>query len=489
MDSVKPTHGFVNRFRELAALERTYANAARTGQLTLVSGRRRLGKTFLLQRFVAGHDARPAKPHAYHLADQSNAAVQRATIASEILATFPDPGTSISDIAVSWNSLLRHVARLNSPDNAPIVWILDEFPYLVEQTPELPSILQSWWDREGVHSRLMVVLCGSKLSAMRALGTATAPLYGRFSGGMLEIQPFDYRDTSEFTRGFPHYDAPKKVALYGILGGTPRYHALVDPRRDPETVVCDLILRHGAPLQNEIEFLLGSEQIRNPAPFHAILSAVARGETQFAKIQNAACDGKPGAAHALATLVDLGWIRRETPFEETSQRRALYTVADPFVRFWYSRIHPHASSLAFRDVDDVYHQRIAPGLDDYLGRNVFETVCHQWLRRDAEKKLGLRIEDAGRWWSRDGQLEFDIVGRTDTGRTLFGECKWSVAKPVGIDAWAKLIAKVERHPDPRWKHEPHFILFAMGGFTDELATAAAKPDNRLHLVGPELLLP
>src|SRR5208337_4292603 len=111
---------------------------------------------------------------------------------------------------------------------------LDEFPYLIAQTPELPSILQAWWDREGVHAPLMVVLCGSQLSAMAALGQESAPLFGRFNAGIFCLEPLPYHDVAAFYADRPLYGTTETLLMYGVLGGTPRYHALVDTTQPPD---------------------------------------------------------------------------------------------------------------------------------------------------------------------------------------------------------------------------------------------------------------
>ena len=121
--------------------------------MLLLYGRRRLGKTFLLQRyFTAGVDGdRHEKPHCYFLAEQSTAASQRLTLARQLIAALPSEGVSAEDIAVSWNALLRYASQQSvgrKKGTGRFALILDEFPYLVAQTPELPSILQAWWDRE-----------------------------------------------------------------------------------------------------------------------------------------------------------------------------------------------------------------------------------------------------------------------------------------------------------------------------------------------------
>ena len=146
--TIKPDP-FYNRTLELTALDRAWKRHLTGGQMLLLYGRRRLGKTFLLQRFftagLSGNEEE--KPHCYFLAEQSTSATQRLTLAHQLLTALPSDGVAAEELAVSWNALLRYasqqtLARKNTAGRFAL--ILDEFPYLVAQTPELPSILQTW---------------------------------------------------------------------------------------------------------------------------------------------------------------------------------------------------------------------------------------------------------------------------------------------------------------------------------------------------------
>jgi hypothetical protein len=208
--------------------------------------RRRLGKTFLLQRyFTAGVDGdEREKPNCYFLAEQSTATTQRLTLARQLIAALPSEAISAEDIAVSWNALLRYAsqqAKGRKKAAGRFALILDEFPYLVAQTPELPSILQAWWDREAVHSPLFVVLCGSQLSAMAALGQESAPLFRRFNAGIFHLDPLHYEDVVAFYADSPDYGIVEKLLMYGVCGGTPRYHALVDTSHPPAEEIVTLL--------------------------------------------------------------------------------------------------------------------------------------------------------------------------------------------------------------------------------------------------------
>jgi len=308
--TIKPDP-FYDRTVELAALDRAWKRHGNGGQMLLLYGRRRLGKTFLLQRYftVGATGNEPAKPHCYYLAEQSTAAAQQLTLARQLIAALPTEGVTAEEIAVSWNALLRYASQqvqARKKGAGRFALILDEFPYLIAQTPELPSILQAWWDREGVHSSLFVVLCGSQLSAMAALGEESAPLFGRFNAGIFHLDPLQYEDVACFYANSPHYGVVEKLLMYGVFGGTPRYHALVDPSRPPAEEIVTLLMQPRAILENEVRFLLGSEQIRDPAPYNAILAAIAGGETKFNGIQQLIGVERGALSKPLRSLLETG---------------------------------------------------------------------------------------------------------------------------------------------------------------------------------------
>lgn len=124
-----------------------------------------------------------------------------------------------------------------------------------------------------------------------------------------------------------------------------------------------------------------------------------------------------------------------------------------------------------------------------MGSNVFEDICAQWLRRYAGERLGLTLESLGRYWSRDGSTEIDIIGEVNSGTFLFGECKWRESSTMRLSDYIRLRAKVANLPNAHWKQEPTYVLFALGGFGSELEKLAADTSERLYLVSGSDLLP
>ena len=165
-------------------------------------------------------------------------------------------------------------------------------------------------------------------------------------------------------------------------------------------------------------------------------------------------------------------------FGESSERRALYRVADPFLTFWYRFVAPLASALQFSDPTTVYAAQVAPRLPEYMGWSVFEEICGQWLQRNAQQRLGLNVRQMARYWSRDGRTEIDLMAELDDGTFLFGECKWRTESVTRLNDLSVLQAKVASLPEARWRNKLRYILFALGGFFSRTSTTCHPPSRK-----------
>ena len=331
---------FYNRTAELAALDRAWKRAhterADDVACTAGGGSGRHIITAPLLSPAASAATRAAAPLLLPGRADHGGDAAKVRLARQLLAAFPTERTTEEEIAVSWNALLRYVSQqagARAKSAGRLALILDEFPYLVEQTPELPSILQGVVDQEGVHVPLFVILCGSQLSVMAALGNESAPLFGRFNAGIARLEPLPYYDVAEFW-GELIYGVAETLLMYGVLGGTPRYHALADTTR---------------PAAEEIVTLL-MEPRRHPRK-RGSLPARQRTDPRSRTLQRRTggyCERRDairrhpepywrGARHLqfyLRTLQELGWIWRELPFGETSERRAALYQSP--IRSWRS---------------------------------------------------------------------------------------------------------------------------------------------------------
>ena len=152
------------------------------------------------------------------------------------------------------------------------------------------------------------------------------------------------------------------------------------------------------------------------------------------------------------------------------------------IRIWYRFVAPLASALQFSDPASVFAAQVAPRLSEYMGWSVFEEICGQWLQRNAQQRLSLNVRQMARYWSRDGRTEIDLMAECDDGTFLFGECKWRAETVTRLNDLSVLQAKVASLPEARWRNNPRYILFALGGFSRELVQLASDPAERLYLV-------
>ena len=226
--------------------------------------------------------------------------------------------------------------------------------------------------------------------------------------------------------------------------------------------------------------------MRDPAPYNAILAAIASGRTRHSDIQSATGLAATAITHPLNTLMDLEWIRKERSFGEATDRRSIYRLADPFLQFWYRFGVPLASAFRFEDPIAVFRRDVEPRLDDYMGWSIFEDVCTQWLQRRGRAELGVHVREVARYWSRDGNNEIDQVAALADGTYLYGECKWSAQSVVGIGVYSRLKSKVDRLPISTWKQNARYVLYSVGGFTDELRSLAESEGN-IYLVDGDRL--
>lgn len=464
---------FHNRVPELSALSERWESP--DAQLLLLYGRRRVGKTYLLQHFL-GED----KPPCYFLAAQTSLSENMSELSKALIAS-----TSTSDLTPAdlptFSSILRFTGQVAGERRFALV--LDEFQYLLDLDSSIPSQIRAWWDTAGIRSNAFLVLCGSQLGGMEGLGGGQAPLFGRFTLRH-KLLPMNYRDIARFYADSA-YSVRDTLAAYGILGGTPRYHALFDPAKRLGHNICSHVLSPLGLLHNEPEVLMSSSRIRHAFPYNTTLRAIADGCTRPSAISQQVGASSAQMSFYLRNLMDLEWVSREYPFGETSDRRAIYKIADPFIRFWYRFVAGLRSELEFQATESVYASRVEPHLNDYMGLHAFEDICHQYLRQRGPHMLGQPIRRAGRYWTRDGQLELDMVAELDDGHYLLGECKWS-SSPVGLGVYHGLRDKVSRLREAEYLDRPTYAIFSLAGFRDDLKQAAAR-EGVLLISGGDLL--
>ncbi len=453
----------VDREAEWDLLEARFASPR--PELLLVLGRRRVGKTFLLAPFARSVGG------LYYQATRRTEAEQLQGLARLLGEHFEDPALLGGAALPDWRELLRYL--LARAGDAPFFFVLDEFPYLVEAAPALPSVLQAFLDHEGRDSKLKIVLCGSAITAMRQLEGPDEPLYARRTA-RLHLRPFTAREIGAFV---PGYSAADRARGYGIFGGLPGHLALLEPDLDLASNVVRHVLDPSSRLYDEAQHMLdaflGQAQVH-----YSILGAIAGGQSTWGGITKVVGKSSGSLSRPMDWLLQMEIVRRVVPITEqdpSKTRRAVYRIRDPYVTFWHRFVAPivRRGGTWLGSPRDLYQARISPHLDNFMGP-VFEEICRGAV--PALQNLPLKPYEVGEWWGPAGRI--DIVAVGEGGEILAGEAKWGTVDRHDLATLRQRVhalVKELQHPV-----RVHLALFSGRGIADAETLRAVEKGEVLH---------
>lgn len=449
---------FIGRERELNDLNQRY-NSDKF-ELAVIYGRRRVGKTTLINEFIKDKDS------IFYSATETNSKQNLSELSQSIYSFTPEFKDSES-IFTSFKAAFETVFKL--AETKRIVFVIDEFPYLAACSKGISSVLQQVIDKNNANSKLFIILCGSSMSFMenQVMGYKS-PLYGRRTC-QYKINPFEF---FEFGNYYKNFKPEELVLVYGITGGIPLYMSMVNDKLSVEDNIKENFLVPNSYLFEEPTNLI-KQECRNASQYNSIIGAIAGGATRLSEI----CD-KTDLDTSLATsyinkLIGLGIIKKETPFGIRNSKKPIYVLEDSMFEFWYRFVQPNVS-LINRGLKDVVYKKINEQIPAYTG-GVFENVCKQYMWKLLENGK-VEFTEIGRWWGTDpktkSQEEIDIMGTTDKNNALFGECKWKKEK----NDISVLETLVKRSEIFNFKNKTYY-LFSKSGFTDGCIKLAAEMGN------------
>lgn len=413
---------FVGREEELATLEERYA--LDSFQMVVLYGRRRVGKTALLEEFCRGKRAlmftAQVQSDIDNLRDFSRAVVEH----------FGLPATTPP--FASWMDAFEFIAERADEDASQgvqrLVLVFDEFPYAARANPALPSTLQIAIDKHFKATPVFLILCGSNQGFMEneVLGEKS-PLYGRRTA-QLKLRPFDYRDAA---RMLPEgCSTEDKVSYYASLGGTPYYLEAIDPGKSYLENMTSLFFSRTGLMFDEPNMLLRQE-LREPAAYGSVLRAIAGGANRSNAIANRTGIASSSITAYLKVLVDLDLVERVVPIGESERsKKSLYRIKDPAFMFWYRFVAPYVTAIEAGLGEDVAVRLLEDERRLEYEGHVFERICREWIVRQARAGgLPVRPTDVGAWWGADPvlreQTDIDLVAADDIGHeAILCECKW-----------------------------------------------------------------
>jgi AAA+ ATPase superfamily predicted ATPase len=472
------TMPFLNPHTELDWLGQGWSSGR--AELRILYGRRRVGKSALLDEFARG------KRHIVYQAVEGTTTDQLRDLTDAILACQDDPVLRAAPLP-NWDAALAYLARLaRLAAEQPLLVLFDEYQYLAEADPTLASRLQRWWSRQASQVPIYLILCGSYIRFF-VKNVLTGPAYGRTTGA-LQLKPLGYRDAALF---FPDWSYEDRVRAYAILGGVPHYLLQFDASQSIPWNIQQRILQRGAALYQDAELLV-REELREPRVYFSILRAIAGGSTRLSQIadQVQGTGSTTNLSSYVATLQELGLTEYRRPVVGERMRRGIWTIADPYLRFWFRFVLPNQAQLEHGgSVERVYQTNVAPALNHFVSKPAFEDICRVWVLDQANHGVWPTIDRVGAWWGpipdprpgqprRQAEGEIDVVAAAGSRVILAGEAKWT-AEQVGFTVLNHLREIVQHLPGADASTE--LVLFGRA-FDPRLVEAAER--ERVRLVSP-----
>ena len=388
---------FVNREVELKTLEDLWDREGLT--LVLVYGRRRVGKTRLLEEFSKGKERIfvifEDKPKEYNF-----------RLLSSKISEFVGFNIEVRDLP-SLFALLKGLSR------GRILLILDEFSYLIKKDGGVLSELSRAVE-ENRDLNALVIVSGSYVSLLeREFFSYSSPIYGR-SDANIKVQPLKFKHLFEwFNSGVEDL-----VKIYSVTGGTPKYLEFFSGRNVDEEIKTNFF-NSSAFLFREARALL-SEELRELSTYLAILEAIARGNTRVTGIANFCYMKENQVVPYLRVLGELGIVRKVTPL---FGKKGIYEIADNYFLFWSRFVNPYYEEIEGNFVEGAIED-FNRNFNTFLGKP-FEGIAREFLiEANHRNQLPFRFSKLGRWWHRGEEI--DVVALNGSSKkALFIEVKWS----------------------------------------------------------------
>lgn len=453
---------FIGRKRELEILGKRYAS--KQFEFIAVYGRRRVGKTTLINEFC-----KSKKTVSFLSTRESKEIIIRefcSLLHSSLCSDTIIP--SFSDFSSLFSYYDQYI-------NDGLIIVIDEFPYMAESDKAISSILQKFIDTSWKKKNITLILCGSSMSFMEEqVLNEKAPLYGRVTA-QLKLEAFSLQDMKQYGWRYSNEDL---ASLYAVTGGIPDYLAQVNPDLSVEENISRMFLDSSSKLFNEVDNLL-KEEFREPRIYSSILKAIANGKVSLNEISQYVGIASVAVQPYLAKLMSIGIVSRLSPVGSSiRERNNVYVIQDSFLVFYYRFISANLSFINSGNADTVL-DRIREGFSNYMGP-VWENICTNWFfSRDEIKTLPFIFDSIGRWWGSNKatrkQTELDILAFNGDS-AIIGECKWWNSK-VSCDVYYKLLQNSEVVN----KQNKYYFLFSKSGFIDELIDLAKK-DAKIRLI-------
>lgn len=478
----KPAEMFDRDF-EWSELSRFAEMSEPRATLGVITGRRRQGKTYLLDAVTR--------------ANGGFMFTATETTQADALRQFGDELTRYRNQPTPfrfahWDEAIAELLRI--ADHGPTTAVIDEFPFLAKASPSLPSIIQRALDPGAQHTNTPVrlLLCGSAVSFMGKLLTGNAPLRGR-AGLELVVPTLDYRLAAQF---WNITDARTALLTHAVVGGTPAYRREFTQGDTPagpddfDDWVSRAVLNPARPLFREARYLLAEEpEMRDAALYHSVLAAIASGNTTRGGIADYLGRKATDLAHPLSVLQDVGMVTLE--LDAFRQNRSRYRITEPLISFYHSVMRPVWGDLERPGRAPAVWRRIQSTFRSKIVGPHFEQMSREWARWHASPEThGGQVSRVAAGTVNDPanktshEIDVATFGEqgNDTAQLLgIGEAKWTETMGIGHLTRLEHIRMLLSQRGAGSTSTTRLLCFSGAGFTDDLRDKA-QADPAIQLI-------
>lgn len=442
---------FIGRQVELDVLNDTYNKPG--FQMTVIYGRRRIGKSRLITEFIKDKRA------SYYVASQSSIEENVAQWSKQF---FHDLMPQMEEVKIDNLESFFNIVGNSCSDEKTII-ALDEIPYIAESDESFLSRFQVAVDTIFASKNIYLIICGSAISFMeKAVLSEKSPLFGRRTNQIF-LKPFDYIDAAKFV---PRYTHQEKVIVYGMTGGVAKYLTLFDDSKSLDDNIIDNWFRSSGYFYEEPLNLL-TQEFRTISTYNTVIEVCAKGAGKVNEIADKAHVSTAALAYILKNLMTVGIISKVVPVtDENNRKKIRYEISDGMYRFWYNYI-PAAKSAIEMNKGDVYYLSYVKGkLHNFMG-SIFEEMCrHYTLSCGLEGKLNCFVTNVGRWWGSDHnhvQTDIDVVGIDNIShKAVIGECKFR-NEVIDKEIYETLLGR--RGLIDKKYEEVQYLFFSLSGYS------------------------
>ena len=415
---------FVDRVKELDALEERYQS--NRSEFLIIYGRRRIGKTELIKQFAKD------KKHFYFLSRKEPIILEVDRFRKKFSKKFNIYLEETKDFEALFKQILEKVDT-----SQKFIFLIDEFPYLIEKYKPILSLFQHMWDETLNDKNVFLILTGSSVSMMETevLGYKS-PLYGRRTG-QLKIGPIKIAYLKEF---LPNYKTEDLLKTYGAVGGIPFYLKEFDSKKSFLQNIKNTFFNKSNILYEEAEILL-REELREPNTYFNILKAILDGSTKLSEISTKSLVDITNINKYISVLETLKFVRKEYPITQpVKPRNFVYKVDDNYFRFWLSYVYPYKEEI--EEQPESVLEFVKKNYNGYMGP-LFEEIVKQYIW----KLTCNNFNKIGKWWHKD--QEIDLVALNENKKQIsFFECKY---KNLGYNQSLKILDDLkEKTPHVKW---------------------------------------